>query len=109
MAKGFGIAALVVALLGIAVPVVTIYVVWLSLVLAALAGFFGDKAFPIAAALACLINLVFLSPLTWAVLAGENLQGGSGLRVTTIILFIAPIVSLFVGATRKKAEAKVAE
>lgn len=63
MAKGLGVASLVVAILGIFVPVVTIYVVWLALILAALAGFLGDKVFPIASLLACLINVIFLSPL----------------------------------------------
>lgn len=109
MAKGFGIAALVVALLGIAVPIVTIFVIWLALVLAALAGFLGDKAFPIATVLTCLINLVFFSPLTWAALFGESLQGGSTLKVTTIILFITPLVALVIGAITRKPETKTTE
>jgi hypothetical protein len=47
MGKGFGISALVVGLLAIFVPLVTIYVIWLSLALASIAGFFGDRVFPI--------------------------------------------------------------
>lgn len=105
MAKGLGIAALVVALLGIGVPVVTIYVVWLALLLAAIAGILGDRAFPVAATLTCLINLLFLSPLTWAALWGEQLQGGSTLGTTTIVLFIAPVVGLIVGMMRKPSKA----
>jgi hypothetical protein len=102
MEKGLGIAALVVAILGIFVPVVTIYVVWLALILAALAGFLGDKAFPIASLLVCLINILFLSPMTWAALASERIGGGYGLLVTTIILFIAPIAGLMIGAMKAK-------
>lgn len=101
MQKGLGIAALVVAILSILVPVVTIYVVWLALVLAAVAAFMGDKAFPVAAALTCLVNLVFLSPMTWAVFTGEHFSGGSFFKVTTIILFIAPFVALILAAKKK--------
>ena len=57
--KALGISALVVAILGIFVPVVTIYVVWFSLALAATGAFMGDKVFPIVALVANLINLVF--------------------------------------------------
>ncbi|MBU4185841.1 MAG: hypothetical protein KKI12_06225 [Proteobacteria bacterium] len=102
MAKGLGIAALVVAIIGIFVPVVTIYVIWLSLILAAIAGLLGDKVFPIASFFANLVNIVFLSPMTWAVLAGENVGGGSFFAISTFILFIAPIVTLVIGSIRNK-------
>ncbi len=62
MHKGLGIAALVIAVIGMGVPVITIYIVWLALVLAALSAFLGNKAFPLAATLVCLINAFLLSP-----------------------------------------------
>ena len=104
MAKGFGVAALVVGILGIFVPVVTIYVIWLALGLATIAGISGDKVFPIATVGACLINILFLSPLTLVALKGESLGGGSFLLITTIILFIAPIIGLIIGAVKSKQE-----
>lgn len=105
MGKGFGVAALVVALLAFAVPLVTIYVVWLALGLAVAAALFGDKVFPIAAVCASLINLVFFSPLTWMALAGESLGGGSALKTVTILLFIAPIAALIFRAVTKPTSA----
>jgi hypothetical protein len=100
MAKGLGIAALVISILSIFVPVVTLYVVWLALALAAVAGFLGDRVFPIASLVICLVNIVFLSPLTWAALAGESMSGGFFLKIGTIIMFIAPIVGLILGAKK---------
>jgi hypothetical protein len=103
MGKGLGVAALVVSILAIFVPIVTIYVIWLSLVLAAVAGLLGDKTFPIAATLANLVNILFMSPVTLMALTGENLDGGSTpLMTTTTTLFIAPIVTLILGALKRK-------
>lgn len=102
MAKGLGIAALVVSILAIFVPIVTVYVIWLALILAAVSGFMGDKAFPIASLLVCLLNLVFWSPATWIAFHGEHIQGGSFFRITTIILFIAPIAGLIAGIVKMK-------
>jgi hypothetical protein len=100
--KALGISALVVAILGIFVPVVTIYVVWFSLALAAIGAFMGDKVFPIVALVANLINLVFLSPLTWMLLFGEDAGGGSFFAITTIIMFISPIGAMIFKATSKE-------
>ena len=99
MSKGLGIAALVIALLGVIVPLVTVWVIWLALALAAFAAFGGDKSFPIAAVLVCLVNILFLSPLTLMMLKGESMQGGSLYMILTIVAFIAPIVGLFLSAT----------
>lgn len=100
MGKGFGIASLVFAIFSIFVPIVTLYVVWLSLALAAVAGLLGDKTFTLAALVISLINIIFLSPMTWAALAGENMGGGSILMITTAILFLAPVAAMIFGAKR---------
>ena len=55
MAKGFGIAALVVAILAVFVPVVSIVVVWFALILAAIAGLLGNRVYPIAVVATCLL------------------------------------------------------
>jgi len=105
MAKGFGVAALVVGILSIYVPLVTIYVIWLALVLATVAGLLGDKVFPLATFATCLINILFLSPVTLAGLAAEREAGGSAHLVITIILFIAPVAALIIGAVKSKKKA----
>lgn len=98
MEKGLGIGAMVVAILAIFVPVVTIYVVWGALVLATLAALMGDKTFAIVTILISAMNLVFLSPMTWAAIAGENIGGGNMLFYVTIALFITPIVAMVMNA-----------
>lgn len=103
MQKGFGIAALVFSILAVFVPVVTVYVVLLAMILAAVAGFFGDRTFTIASVAISVVNIVFLSPVTWAALAGESLQGGSVLKWVIIIMLVAPIIAMVVGhAARRK-------
>lgn len=102
MAKGLGIAALVLSILAIFVPVITIFVVWLAMILAAVGGFFGERAFAIASVLVSLVNLILLSPMTWAAFAGENAGGGAFFQTVTVILFIAPIVAMIVGAKKQR-------
>lgn len=100
MHKGFGIAALIVAVIGIGIPLITIYMVWLALALAALSAFLGNKAFPLAATLVCLINALFLSPSVWILLTVEPKMF---YKATTIVLFIAPIAGLIIGRPKKPA------
>lgn len=102
MSKGLGIAALVLGILSIFVPVVSLYVVWLALILATVAAVAGDKTFSIATFTLCLINILFLSLATWMALAGEKLSGGSFLKAGTVILFIAPIGGLIFAVTQGK-------
>ncbi len=100
MHKGLGIAALVIAVIGMGIPVITIYIVWLALVLATLSAFLGNKAFPLAATLVCLVNALFLSPSVWILLTVEPKMF---LKATTTILFIAPIAGLIIGRRKKPA------
>ena len=100
MHKGLGIAALVIAVIGMGVPVITIYIVWLALVLATLSAFLGNKAFPLAATLVCLINAFLLSPSVWLLLTAEPTMF---FKATTAVLFIAPIAGLIIGRRKKPA------
>ena len=102
MNKGLGVGAMVVAILAIFVPVVTVYVVWLALVLATLAALMKDMTYPIVTVLISGINLVFLSPMTWALMAGENQEGKSFFWYMTIVLMIAPIVAMIMSAIKPK-------
>lgn len=95
MDKGFGIAALVIAVIAIFIPVVSLYVVFVALILAIIAAFTGDKIFTVATLAICLVNIMFLSPLTVIVLIGSAVSRHvSGLLVLTIIMFVLPIVGL---------------
>lgn len=109
MEKGLGITALIVAVIAIFVPVVSIYVVWIALVLAAVAGFLGDKICAVAAIATSLVNVMLLSPMTLAAFSGERLAGKSFLLTGTVILFIASVAGLIVGASknRNKQDVKV--
>ena len=104
MGKGLGIAALVIGIISILVPVITLYVVWLALILAAVAGYGGEKTYSVATIAICLVNLLFLSPSTWLALTGENIAGGSFLLIGTIIMFIAPIAALVLRSKKEKSE-----
>lgn len=98
MHKGLGIAALVIAIVGLGVPGITIYIVWLALILATLSAFLGNKAFPLAATLVCLINAFLLSPSVWILLTAEPTMF---FKATTTVLFIAPIAGLIIGRRKK--------
>lgn len=108
MGKGFGIGALVLGILSIFVPIVSLYVVWLALALATVAGLLSDKVFSLATIVITLVNVLFLSPATWMALKGEQMSGGSGLMATTIVLFIAAIGALVYGAMKSKASTQAA-
>lgn len=68
MAKGFGIAALICALLALAIPLVGIVVSGIAIVLAIIAALSGDRVFATATSLIAGINTFFLSPSVMLVL-----------------------------------------
>jgi hypothetical protein len=106
MAKGFGIVGLVIAIIAIFVPLVAIYVMWLGLIVATVGALAGDRIFTVITWVVTIANIAFFSPLTLALLIGEQAAteeaGGSGIFLTiTIVLFIAPIVAMILHATGK--------
>jgi len=108
MNKGLGIAALVIGVFSIIVPGVSLFVVWVALILATVAALSGDKTYSIATFVICLVNVLFLSPATMMAFAGERLSGGSSLKILTIILFLAPIAVLLISAVKRNAKSAVA-
>lgn len=104
MSKTLGITALVLALVGILVPLVTIYLVWLTVLMAGLAGLLGNRSLPLPSLVVCLVNLLFLSPLTLAALKGESLQGGSALLRTTQVLFVLGFIGAAAAFRSRKTE-----
>ena len=107
MAKGFGIVGLVIALIAIFVPLVAIFVMWLGLIVATVGALLGDRIFTVITWVVTVANIVFFSPITLALLIGEQAAaeesgGGSGILLTiTIVLFIAPIAAIILNATGK--------
>src|ERR1700730_5520772 len=64
MAKGFGVAALVFALIAIFTPF-GIFVSAIAIIFAVISALAGDRIFATATALIALINTFFFSPSTW--------------------------------------------
>lgn len=106
MAKGFGIAALIVALVAFGVPLFGLYVSWLAAALAVIAAFAGDRVFATTTPIIAAINTFFFSPLALVAFAGESEGGSSILLYITIILFIAPFIGMIVNAMGKGAAGK---
>jgi hypothetical protein len=90
MAKGFGIAALVFAILAIFIPLGIVLSV-VAIVLAIVAALAGDKIFSIATALIALVNTFVLSPSTWILLAGSDANASSVLKVFFFVICMLPI------------------
>lgn len=108
MAKGFGIAGLVLGILAIFVPVVSLFIIWLALVLVTLSAMFGDRIFSVATLTISIVNVLFLSPITIIALVGEQIGtertgGSSVLLVGSLIVFAGPIIGLILNATGRVA------
>lgn len=102
MNKGFGIAALVLAILAIFVPVAGIVLSGLALLLAAVAALAGDRAFAIATPLIAGVNTFLLSPSVWMALKGSEQGGGQTGMVIVILAFLAaPFVAIALNASGK--------
>lgn len=102
MDKGFGIAALILAILAIFIPVVGIYVSGLALVLAAIGALAGDRIFAVATPLIAAVNTFPFSPSTWILIDGSGREGWRGGLVGVILAFLAaPIVSIMLNASGK--------
>ena len=73
MGKGFGIAALIVAIIAVFMPMpVWLYVAWVALLLAAIAGWPEMAYLPISVPVLTAANTVVFSPLTLFALTSSN-------------------------------------
>ena len=97
MGKGLGIAALVFAIISIFIPLVSLYIMWIALALAASAAFARDKGFSIAAFAIVAVNLFFLSPVALAAVFIS-----SSIKVITTALFLAVILGWVTTANTKR-------
>lgn len=102
MKTGFGIAALILAIIALFIPIpIWLYTAWVALLLAVIAALAGDRAFSIAVMALTVANTLFFSPLTLAALISTGDQGGLGLLVVHIIAMILPLAAIILNATGK--------
>ena len=100
MSKGFGIAALVCAIVAIFIPF-GIVVSAVAIVLACIAALAGDRIFATATAVIALVNTLFLSPSTWIMLGGND-PGAHSFMMTLILVGVAfPFVAMALNAAGK--------
>jgi hypothetical protein len=97
MGKGFGIAALIVALIAIFVPFYGIFFSALAIVLAVVAALATDRMFATAVPLIAGVNTFLLSPSTWfMMLSAADQKGISSQGLTAIIwaFLSAPFIAM---------------
>ena len=99
MAMGSGIAALVVSIICIFIPLpMWLYVSWGALLLASIGALYGDKTFAISTTILVIVNTALLSPITLAFLCSDN---GGFLRFIHITAIVVPIAVIILNASGK--------
>ena len=87
MGKGFGIAALIFAIIAIFVPLFGIFISAFAIVLAVIAALAKDRVFATAVPLIAGVNTFFLSPTVWPTLLAEATQNGMTSQSLTAIIW----------------------
>jgi hypothetical protein len=100
MSNGFGVAALVFAILAIPPPF-GIVLSAVAVLLAAIAALAGDRIFATATALIAVVNALFLSPSTWIMLGGNDTGARSFMTVLIVVLGAVPFVAMALNAAGK--------
>ncbi len=106
MGKGLGIAAIVLAVLSIVMPVtVNVVVVDIALILAIVAALFGELSLTISTVVLSAVSILLLSPLTMYGLThrAPNVPATNPLLPILYVLLIAPLVALFLNKTGRLA------
>lgn len=98
MAKGFGIAALVFALIAVVMPF-GIFISAIAIALAVISALAGDRVFATATALIAFVNTLFLSPSTWILLGGYDPSATSVITTVIVIGVALPFVAMALNAT----------
>ena len=94
MSKGFGIAALVVALIALFVPFVGIVVSAVAVILAIAAVLQGDRTFATAVSVIAFVNTFVLSPINWRLITTPGIAGPLVGAVFAIVCG-APLAAIF--------------
>lgn len=92
MAKGFGIAAIICAILAIFIPLGGIAISGIAIVFAIIGALSGDKAFATATSLIAGINTFFLSPSITLTL--KTTPVGTGIGIFLFVCAAAPIAAI---------------
>jgi len=93
MAKGFGIAALVLAILAIFIPLYGLWISAIASVFAVISALAGDRIFATAAPIITAINLLFLSPAFWRLM--NNSSDKTVNYVIVCVLVGVPFVAMY--------------
>jgi hypothetical protein len=100
MAKGFGIAALVFALIAIFIPFGFV-LSGIAILLACVAALAGDRTFTIATTVIAVVNTLFLSPSTWIFLGGNDPSAQRAMTTMIVVGVALPIIAIVLNATGK--------
>ena len=65
LSAGIGLAALIVTIIALFIPIVGLFITWLALIIAAIAAFMGDKGLTIATIVLSAVKFV-ITPTMWA-------------------------------------------
>lgn len=101
MAKGFGIAALIMVVLALFIPIGGVFLSALAALLAVVAALAGDRIFATATPLIGFINTMFLSPSTWIFLGGNDPGAKSFMTTMIVIVAALPFAAMALNATGK--------
>jgi hypothetical protein len=110
--KGFAMAALVVAIVAVIMPIISLHFVWIALILTAIAIFTedhkdkGGEAFSKAAFIICIVNVLLLSPVTWREFHIERVHHSHYLEMVTVVLFVIPVIIYSIQNPSKENEPK---
>lgn len=105
--KGLAIAGLILAILGAIMPVVGLYIGWIALCIAALAGFLGQRGLVVSTVIVSAVAFLFLTPSLWLEAAayatgyGEATGSSPMYRIISIGLLVAPIAAMFIGTKKQ--------
>lgn len=100
MAKGMGIAALVLAIIGALMPVIGLIIGWIGLIAATMSAFLGGRGLPIATIVISAVAFLFLTPSLWAEAVNVSVNNpyaassSPTLKYISIALLAAPIIGM---------------
>ncbi len=102
---GLGLAALIIAGIGMWIPFVGLFIGWLALAIACFAALCGDKGLTVATVVFSAVVFLIFTPTLWLE-AGASADETSGYGspifiIISIAMLIAPIVSIVLFSTGK--------
>lgn len=101
MKLGLAIAALVIVILAIFIPIYGIVLTALALILATVSALMGERAITIATTVVAFVSVLFLSPVLWiAIFANENPGMRYAACAVVLAFLIAPIVGMIINSKR---------